>query len=371
MKDFKVILLLLFAAFSLEGQEERKYFFESNAHFGQIIVHKEEIIFKAPKLTSGIDFSIGKSTNGNKDWHHAHQFPQVGLNFLAMNLGNQDTLGQAYAMFPFLSVPIIARPKFSIYFTGGTGIAYLSKPNDKISNPNNNAIGSHINNTTVFRFKSQYAVGKNLNFNLGLGFTHFSNGLAKSPNFGINIVTGLVGLQYNPNREDRFSLVREKPTLKSKKLYFDLAYMMATREASTSGGPNYPVRIFNLGMAYRLSVGNQLLFGFNYEYHPSVYFFTLHTFAFDTEAEARVAATRYMLYAGDELLFGNVGVSGLLSFYISPKSYNLPKAYNFKLSFRYFFKPLRSSDAKIFAGITLKTHLVVAEYIGLRAGFYF
>ena len=107
-----------------------------------------------------------------------------------MHFGNDSILGKAMGIIPSIKFELLKINKVYFDFQIGFGAAYLNKKYDKISNPLNNAIGSHWNNITQFAVAMERQVYKDCHITVGAHFTHFSNARTASPNAGIN-TTGL------------------------------------------------------------------------------------------------------------------------------------------------------------------------------------
>ncbi len=119
--------------------------------------------------------------------HFLHHY--WGLVAELHHLGNTRLVGYAAGMGIALRVPIRHRG----HFAAGTGLAYLTRPYDFITNTKNVAIGTHINNWTWIRFG--YTLTRHLYATLLL--THYSAGAVRPPNLGLNFVQ--IGLGWQPN----------------------------------------------------------------------------------------------------------------------------------------------------------------------------
>ena len=79
------------------------------------------------------------------------------------------------------------------------GLAYLTQRYDAISNPENRAIGSHINGYMQLGLSIEKSLYKNSTMFLEFGLAHFSNACWKFPNLGVNLPYLQVGLGYPVN----------------------------------------------------------------------------------------------------------------------------------------------------------------------------
>ncbi len=100
-----------------------------------------------------------------------------GLLFNASHLGNAIT-GNALGM--GLTMGCVTKRGFDYSFAAGAG--YISRPYHASKNPQNNAVGSHLNG--MMRLQLGYQKGHWSGY---AGLLHFSNGYWRSPNLGINL----------------------------------------------------------------------------------------------------------------------------------------------------------------------------------------
>lgn len=372
MKWKGLFILILITAFSqINAQQSGLSGLELNYHFGKMIKHTEKITFDPPNATNAIDAKLVFQTNGNQHWHHAHGLPEYGINLLHFDLGNKDILGSATGVFPFINFKIFDNNKLSWNFTFGSGLAYFSKPYDVLENPLNNAIGSKFNNISALRTSLRLKIFKQTYLNVGAAFTHFSNGISKSPNFGFNVASANIGLHYKFHESEERKVLDKasRSAIRSKKLGYEISVGYASKEVGTPGGPNYLVKLANLGLSYRIANVNKILLELAYEFHAATYHFGLQVYAFENKQQARQGATRLALVLGEEFVFGNIAINGKVGFYVSSKSYDLPRKYYVKVGTRYSVPILKEKE--IFLAIYLKSHLQVAEYISLETGVRF
>ena len=117
---------------------------------------------------------------------NAFRFPSRGFSIQYQDYGYKDVLGTSIAVLQFTKFNLIQKKKFGFLdFRIGAGVAYVTKKYDVVSNPKNNAIGSHWNSFVNFQFV--YARYWN-HFLLGAGIeiSHYSNCSIKAPNLGLN-----------------------------------------------------------------------------------------------------------------------------------------------------------------------------------------
>ncbi|MFC7666089.1 acyloxyacyl hydrolase [Hymenobacter humi] len=82
----------------------------------------------------------------------------------------------------------------------GAGLAYLTNPYNRDTNRKNNIASSFLNATLQLRFEYDYALTPHLGLLAGLGLNHYSNGATTKPNFGVNLPSVVLGLNYHEQR---------------------------------------------------------------------------------------------------------------------------------------------------------------------------
>jgi hypothetical protein len=195
----------------------------------------------------------------------------MSFGFYFANLGNPEQLGDAYALYGKLSMPI--KKSKHLFYNLSAGAAYLTKKFDAYNNYYNLIIGSHINfyfrtGLTYFMKFSDKLYG-GINFNL----VHYSNGNVREPNAGYNIIS--LGTVVNTNFKNDISLIQKTkfPELKKNNYRIILA----------AGYKSVPVNVFNSYLVYTMSAEyvrrfdyrNAASVGFDFFCDRSIYYYYL------------------------------------------------------------------------------------------------
>jgi hypothetical protein len=369
-----LILILLAAATFLQGQNLKGWSIDASIHQGRIIRHSPKLAYPIPRGSTGAMLDFRYQTYGRKDWQEWRNYPEIGVTLEYYYPGDAQILGHVFGVVPHLNLHLIERESWLVQFQLGTGLAYFTRPYDAITNPLNNAIGSHLTNLTVFRLQGGWKIDPNWTLRLGGSFSHFSNAAAKSPNLGMNIPAISLGAQYTPKpiRDYHFQFHGRRREAEFPWGFF-VDLNLGFRENSNPGGPKLPVYQTKVAARFSLNRVNDLQAGFMYEYQRSVYEFMLNSFSIVDKAEARQAATRWMFFLADEFRFGQVGIYLMAGVYISPKSQSIPAPIANNLGLRYYFRlPGRHPREKeLYLGVLLKAHRAVAEYAAIGGGLRF
>lgn len=369
--------IVILSAFLLPGclaaQGLKGWSFDASYHGGKVIRHSPKIAYEIPDYSQGVIFNARLQTFGRKDWHEWRNFPEVGVALQLFDPGDRETLGYLVGLVPHLNLHLLESGRFSANFQLGSGLAWIDRYYNPISNPLNTAIGSGLNNITVFRLDLNWAFAEKYKLSLGGSFTHMSNAAAATPNLGINIPALSAGIVYTPQplTEADYSS-HGKPKKAEDRWGLTAEFALGFKENNVPGGPKYPIYQAFAGCRYSLSKVNDLQAGLGYEYHRSVYEFALQTFTYTDSAKARKGATRYLFYVADEFRYGRIGIYLFLGVYLN-KALAIPSPVPTRLGLRYYFPgmgkdPLRG---QMYAGIYLKTHRGVAEYAAFGGGIRF
>ncbi len=339
---------------------------------GQIRKHSLNLKYDTPKYSSGVELSYLINTRGDKGWDAYWGKPIIDMSAIGINFGNNDVLGTAYGVVPSLQFNLINRPDTKLGLSFGAGGSYLTKKYNYTYNPLNNAIGSHLNNTTRFRL-----VLRHKNFSLGGNLYHFSNGSTYTPNSGINVVVANISYQFGTNKKSNniieyqrkdFAEEAKSKSEKHKNWGLDIMYVNGFNQTSVPSGPSYNIRSISLGGYKSLGPYIRLHFGLEYEYNETIYNFYLNDFS--TKKEAHDLAYNAVFYFGCELFFGNIGFRPKLGYYLP---YPIPEAgdpFYIKLETHYY--PLgRNKKISPYIGMALKSHYAVAQYASIEGGINF
>ena len=152
-----------------------------------------EAVATSPAL--GGEIAVEFPAMGNYAWQRYWGMPTVGVGFVGMDLGNKAVLGQAFALYPYLLVPIVKRDHFHLNYKIGAGISLFTKTwnrCDTLSGVNaptaNSAIGSILNVYLMTGVNFEFPIKNNVSITADIGYNHMSNGSVLQPNSGLNML---------------------------------------------------------------------------------------------------------------------------------------------------------------------------------------
>jgi len=300
-------------------------YIQGSLHAGSIVNHNSDISFNTDALSFGCDLAMYWQTSGERPWHQLQKFPRLHLTASYQDLGQKDIVGAAIMLTGGIEANIFRKSSSALHFGFGSGFAYLTKPFDRITNPTNNAIGSHLNNTVTLKLDYERLYQQKLILHFGVKLFHYSNGARTLPNLGLNIPSVYIGLSPNHGSYEKdFFQIQEDNKRTKEKIGFSIHAHYAQVEIRVPGGPKYPVYIYSADAYYSPNPRHRLTLGYQYDYNKK----------------------------------------RRLSFLV-------PRPFYFQLAPRYYFNAHQSGTPKIFASIQLKSHLFVAEHISFGLGLVF
>jgi len=367
IKKLIVLLFLALTPWLLLAQMRKGWSISTLLHTGYVTRHTTKLTIDNSGISEGFGINFQFQTYGKADWHAHRKFPQAGLEIAAFRLNNHEQLGNAFGFLPNITLPITHKKNWNLRTTIGMGVAWLSKHYDPLSNTLNNAIGSHINNYTSVRLFAEKTWSEQWKWSAGASFTHFSNGASKLPNYGLNVPALILGLNYAPHsvKPEDYTYPAEPPTYQ--KWGFFAEASAARQEFIAFNGPKYPNYNLALAATYNENSDNRTSLGIEYEYNFAVFNFYKFLEQYD-EATTKNTGKRYIVFAGHEFLFGQIGLGAQFGVYVGPYKYLLPRSFYNKLNAKYYFTPFGKKGIQPFLALHMKAHLIDAEYISVGIG---
>lgn len=401
MKNQLIIFTFLLFTVHLSGQSTSDYSIKAEFIYGNIQKHTSHIenLIKDPVMGSEIDLEW--QTKGKKPWNQYFNFPVIGIGAVWLNLGNPEKLGNAFALYPYVDIPLWRTSLFGLYLKAGAGISYLEKTyyntnTDELGNTlslynTNFAIGSHLN---VY-----FSGGGSLDIPLGKGFSlaseftwnHMSNGSFITPNTGLNLLNTFVGLRYTPNYKKTNTPVNQKIPDLSRKLSLEITLSGGSRERYYGDNKSFPIGSLYISLFkpltnyYRLGLGGDIFYDGIFT-NKDVSRSYRRTYITSDELKNKIRAG---ISIQNELIFGKLTAGihiGLYLYnpiknlepYLDAQNGTLKKsiiyAYNIENEDGWIYTRARFKyyiSGHLFASLGLKTHLQKAEFIEWGVGYKF
>ena len=251
---------------------------EMRGHFGAFYHHHFEMK-RFDAHFPAFEASFYKSTFGQHEWEATYNYPYIGFTLYRANYdhnleGNPEVgeaLGDVTAVYPFINYPLITHNESQLTLKVGAGLGWLSKTFHPIENHYNLSIGSRLNAAINLSFEYRQQFGNSLMSVASLGLTHFSNGATKSPNYGLNTISGALGLAYYLRGARQNLTPSKRPDYHpfefdgKKWFYVDVTYGIGVKDVSQTLGKDerYTVHDFSVMALAKITPNSSAGLDFN------------------------------------------------------------------------------------------------------------
>lgn len=366
----KVPLLLLLGMLSVvQSGAQGRSGFELNLISGKALKHTSRFRAPIPASSNAAELVWLQQPTGRQDWEQRRRYPLWGIGVKYTDYGDDRVLGATVGLYPVLQVPIVRGRNLEWTIRGGLGIGYAGSIYRRAPQWDtiNNAIGSRINNFSSFSTDLRCRLNEHWSLQLGLAFSHLSNGAMKLPNLGINMYGAQLGLRYWPDGDRPERIDGERPRLRNRFL-LQLRAGGAITEAGKTDGPTYPIYMGTVYGSRRYASKNKILLGVDYSYYT-------HLYAFQRNNEINIGAEaanswKGGAFIGHEWLFGRMAFIAQFGVYLK-QAVNGQDAIYQKLGYNYYLVRSETGALKELAlSVLLKTHSATAELVeyGITVG---
>ncbi len=345
---------------------------EFSAQPSMAIRHSSYITSSYKNISQQYQFGVSYFPKNASTWYQYWNYPEINFRAGWLDFGDQKKLGNAYYFLPELAFSLYRTKEWNFIASIGSGVAYLTKKYNRVSNPEHNAIGTNWNNVTQFSFLGRYNLKTNVQLGAGILLSHFSNGRTGSPNYGVNLPGGQINVRYYFNREDTLIMRREQQKLQRNDPSWgaDLLFGSGLSAYPVPGVNALPVYFLNAGFRWKKSPYFHVLMGSEWEYNEAVYQF--HYQDFDADIIAQKKATRTAFYGAGELFFGQVSLRLQSGYYLPWPEVRQNDFFPFYFRLGLHFYPLKmNSRVKPLLGVMMKSHAEKAQYLGIATGIIF
>jgi len=322
-----------------------------------IMAHTKAIKHLVASHPTGFEVNLQRQTTGAAPWHGWYKYPKVGLALTYYDFHN-PVLGYVVSASPYLSKSFSRGPKHDFSFRLGAGLAYLTNPYNQETNHKNTIASSALNATLQFRFEYDYALTPHLGLLAGLGLNHYSNGATSKPNFGVNLPSVVLGLNYHELRPAPFTNPQAPAPADVGRLFYNVSTSLGYKQRNEGDKRKYLVNSLTAAVGRRMNRKSNLLLGVEGFYDRSLKAQLDDT----TRAGLRQPDVKKAgVFLGHELLFGRLIFVSHLGFYVyAPYKSSTP--YYERLGLKYHFTDL------LFGAVDLKIHRGAADVIEFKVG---
>jgi hypothetical protein len=342
---------------------------EVTVGFGKIWKHTPNFQPEIEHASAAFELAIAKQLHGKKSWEYQQDYPSIGIAACLTNLGNNDVLGNAYSIMPFMEIPIFRSKKMGAIFRVGSGLAYITEHYDYLENPTNNVIASHGNNITQFSGTFRWEPSPYFAVGIGGSFTHYSTGAVRVPNLGINIPAARIGIRYTPVPLGKNDFITHKLFPPTKKILFQAQTGIGFKESYPSHGPMYHVFILELSAGKMISRSNKLSAGMMGTYKESSESFIKQQEIY--EDNFFLNSCSLAGFVKDDFIFGFFGISLMAGYNFYQPS---PLEFGFyqKVGIPFYFPSFgKEKNERFSAGVYVTAGEFTADFVSVETGFQF
>jgi hypothetical protein len=322
-----------------------------------ILAHTHSVEQLAASHPMGLELNAQRQTTGSATWHGWYKYPKLGLALVYYNYHSR-IVGQSYAATIYISKPFYRTQRQDLSFRLGTGLAWFTNPFDIQTNRKNAIIGSALNATLQMRVEYDYALSQHIGLLLGVGLNHYSNGATTKPNYGVNMPSVVLGLNYHQQRPaPKLAYLAPSPSDVGH-TFFLLSMSLGCKQLDIGDDARSLVTSATVAVGRRVNRKSNLVAGAEGFYDRSLLAEQRDT---TRSQDKRVDVKKAGVFIGHELLFGRLSFISHLGLYV----YNPYKSNSFyyeRLGLKYQFTNV------VFGSIDLKVHGGMADVIEFKAG---
>ncbi len=209
MRKLFLIILSLILSTMLWGAIPMRYRLSANAGSMMSGSIADRWVGNRPIL--GAEFAVEFLPTGKWESLQWYNNASIGIAFNYLNLTNNQMLGQAFAPYVYLNIPLVNTKHFIFGLRPGIGVSFVDKTYYNTAPPDslyltgittrtaNGAIGSHTNTYFAEAIYAEFPIAKGFSITASYGWYHISNGSTRQPNSGYNMFNGALGVTYFPD----------------------------------------------------------------------------------------------------------------------------------------------------------------------------
>lgn len=388
------------------------------AQSGSFYVTPEVLLgFSAPSNGSFPDRSLqtqahlhltfDQKTNTN-EWAQWLNRPRTGVSLGYTNFGNNEQLGSAFSLVPFMEFNTFGSDRWQTAI--GLGASYFTTLFDAETNAFNRAVSTHLNWSFRAFLTYTFIETKHVNYRAGVGLFHHSNGHTRLPNQGYN--SFLVSLSAEINRPSYQEQVTSSRPERTRYQYLDFRAGVGQNVFSDVSIFNDRKEVYTVSGEYGWVFNNTLKIGVGgfyriyehyYDYIRNNEFVVREGQEFESfTSDPWGNATNVALYTKAELLLNHIGIEVLVGVNLHKPGYKIDwfinegwdlapreipdfwifgdfnSKYRFKqifttrLGLKYYLKGTNVfRPHNLYAGIHINTNLGQADFTEIGVGYVY
>jgi hypothetical protein len=284
------------------------------------------------------------------------------------NLGNDEVMGTAFGVLPDVRFRLKDWTYGRLSFGGGLGFGYTSKPFDKAFNPTNQALGTALNFYAQMHLDYTTYLSDNWMLSAELGIHHMSNSFFSYPNLGVNIPSAGIGLYYNLGLEEKKKQQEIGPDVIRKTNWRPFIRGVYGITEKGFDGPHFSVAGGSIGIYKKIDIHRIVMFGGEYLFDESSYFFLQRAKGEDSE-EVRRLSRRWMLFTGHEYLFGHFSLVTEAGLYLT-EQYNRQHIISTKVGLNFYpWNSLFKNKHQLAIGGFIRAYFLRADFFEINLSY--
>ena len=346
-----------------------KWGIEINYMTGQFLKHG--VSYVPPLPSQGLEVNYFMRTLGEKPWHKAMNYPEIGGTLTFYYFTDNKVFGDAISLMAFGKFFMVRSRIADFYMRVGGGYGYLTRRYNSVTDSVNKLISTPINLAVQLRMGLDWKITPYLQLNTAISFNHFSNSAMQLPNYGLNIPSGTIGIRIFPQtKELGYNCERDKNFKKNEIMWkysigieqlhsFVYNIIPPTRKYPVPGGMIAYARYINPGIKF--------YGGLSFEYFPSIHDYLI-TNDVHTQYGPTFSAAAPSVILGNELILGRLSLFYSLGIYMWENTAAITPVY-FKLGMNFYIAEIKKrKGTTFFFGNNVKAHLEVAQYNEFSVG---
>jgi len=328
------------------------------AHYGKILIHSRDLRPIKDSYPIGLSGDFAWQFLSQVAWDFCNCYPRAGVMLTGWDFDNRPILGYGLTAMAYVEPVFLTRHRLNLSVRLAGGVAYLSAPFDSISNPDNLSYSTHLNVPLSVGVSLQYRLTDQWSLRVSGAFDHVSNGGLSLPNKGINWPVGEIGVDYALQPVDFQARARNQDrTPPDPRLRVQVGGFYSFKNAIPGNPKQYSIfggyakAIYYVGRRSGLSAGTEWVADYSRQIRM------------ETDG-VEGTHQRGSILLGHQFLLGRMVFSQELGiYYLDQFKVNDPVYQRWGLT-------CFLTD-HVFMGISLKTHLHVADFADLRIGWEF
>ncbi|RDK87398.1 lipid A 3-O-deacylase PagL [Marinirhabdus gelatinilytica] len=330
-----ILLLLLCVAFQAMAQTEtvpkgKGTFITPEILAG--ITAESNTDFPESSSTIGLYVNFGKDQRYNsQQWAYRLGFPKTGIALGVVDYGNTEFLGQAYTLLPNVEFNILGRERRNFTMNVGLGASYFNKTFSETDNMLNQAVSTHL--TWTFRLLFQYKIfeTKGIDWRLGGGYLHHSNGHTRLPNNGYNSLVGSVSGVISTSKKSTATPTTGQQFERSSFYYLSPRVGYGINTLSLVYNDKKPVYTVAISAGKQINNTFKYGVGVSYRYYQHYYDYIVENESLVQEGREfenlkdnpTWSASNITLFAEGELLLNHIGLTFMVGANIHKPAYDI------------------------------------------------